>query len=226
MCHPQLHNDFNVTATHLKNMVNRMPELQTAPGRQVSAMGRGGGRVRGTVRGGRDCHGGLDGRGGREFDSGRGHGGRGNDRGRRGGRIPSSTTFRPENCPDQDAVDCMKPNIEHRHVTGDRIFVDDVTYNKQMNDTERHAVFQIRADLKAHKNPLGGNTRKSTSEVAALQHSVWELSACVDNFPDNRSEDDRGRGQYPDKTDSRFNKNQPGLVRQSYSEKKQKGLGD
>ena len=29
-----------------------------------------------------------------------------------------------------------------------------------------------------------------------------------------------------DKTDSRSNKNQPGIVRQSYSDKKQKGLGD
>ena len=27
MCHPQLYNDFNATATHLKYMVNRMPEL-------------------------------------------------------------------------------------------------------------------------------------------------------------------------------------------------------
>ena len=104
MCHPQLYNDFNATATHLKDMVNRSPELQTAPGRQVSAMGRGGGRGRGTGRGGRDGRGGRNGLGGRGFDSGRGHGGRGNDRGRRGDRIPSSTTFRPENCPDQDAV--------------------------------------------------------------------------------------------------------------------------
>ena len=80
--------------------------------------------------------------------------------------------------------------------------------------------------MKAHKNPLGGNTRKRTSEVAALQRSVRELSARVDNFPDNRSEDDRGRGQYPDKTDSRSNKNQTVLVCQSYSEKNQKGLGD
>ena len=28
MCHPQLYNDFNSTATHLKIMVNRSPELQ------------------------------------------------------------------------------------------------------------------------------------------------------------------------------------------------------
>ena len=120
----------------------------------------------------------------------------------------------------------MKPKIVHRHVTGDRIFVDDVTYNNKMNITENHDVLHIRADLKAHKNPLGGNTRKSTSEVAALQHSVWELSASVDNIPDNRSEDDRGRVQYPDETDSRSNNNQPGLVRQSYSDKKQKGIGN
>ena len=46
--------------------------------------------------------------------------------------------------------------------------------------------------------------------------------------PGNRTKDDhdRGRGQYPDETDICSNKNQPGLVRQSYSEKKQKGLGD
>ena len=82
-----------------------------------------------------------------------------------------------------------------------------------MSATERHAVFQIRADLNAHKNPLGGINRKRISEVAALQRSVRELSARVGNYPDNRTEDDRGHGQYPDKTDSRSNKNQPGLVR-------------
>ena len=95
-----------------------------------------------------------------------------------------------------------------------------------MNSTECHAMFQIRADLKADKSPLGGITRKRTSEVADLQRSVREISACVDNYPDNCSEDNHGRVQYPIETDSRSNKNQPGLVRQSYSEKKQKGLGD
>ena len=99
-------NDFNVTTTHLKDVVNRMPELHTAPGRQVSAMGRGEGRCRGTGRGRRD------GRGGRD---------------RRSDRTPNTHTFRPEKCPDQDAVDRVKPNIVHRHVTGDRIFVDDDT---------------------------------------------------------------------------------------------------
>ena len=73
MCHLQLCNDFNATATHLKYMVNRMPELQTAPGRQVSAMGRGGGRGRGTGRGGHDGCGGHEEHGGRGFDMGRGH---------------------------------------------------------------------------------------------------------------------------------------------------------
>ena len=77
-----------------------------------------------------------------------------------------------------------------------------------------------------HKNPLGGSTRKRTSEVAALQRSVRELSSNVGHYPADRTEDDRCRGQYPDKTDSYSNKNQPGLVCQSYSEKKQKGLGD
>ena len=61
MCQPQMYNDFNATVNHLKDVVNRMPELQTAPGPQVSDMGRGGGRGRGTGRGGR---------GGRGFDSG------------------------------------------------------------------------------------------------------------------------------------------------------------
>ena len=91
MCHPQLYNDFNATVNHLKDVVNRMPELQTAPGRQVSAMGRGGGRGRGTGRGGH---------GGRGFDSGHRCGGRGNDRGGRGDCVSISTTFSPENCPD------------------------------------------------------------------------------------------------------------------------------
>ena len=44
-----------------------------------------------------------------------------------------------------------------------------------MSSAERHAVFQIRADLKANKDPLGGASRKSNSEVAALQSSVREL---------------------------------------------------
>ena len=73
----------------------------------------------------------------------------------------------------------MKPNILHYHVTGDGIFVDDDTYNNQMNATERHTVFQIRSDMKALKDPLGRNTRKRTSEVAALQRSVHELSAVL-----------------------------------------------
>ena len=127
-----MYNDFNATATHLKDMVNHMSELQTALGRQVSAMGRGGGCGLGTGRGGRDGRGGRNGRGGRIFDRGRGHRGRGNDLGRRGYRIPTSTTFRPENCPDQDAVDRVKPKIVHRHVTGNRIFVDYFTYNNSV----------------------------------------------------------------------------------------------
>ena len=143
----------------------------------MSAMSRGGGRGCSTGRAGRD------GRGGRGFDSGCGNGGRDNDRGRRGDRIPSSTTSRPENCPDQDTVDRIKPNIVHRYVTGDRIFVDDRAYNKEMNATERHAVFQVRADMNAQKNPLGGITRKRTYELAALQCSMQELSARVGNYP-------------------------------------------
>ena len=97
-----------------------------------------------------------------------------------------------------------------------------------MDATECHTVYQIRVDLKANKDPLGKSGRKRTSEVAALQRTVQELSAHVGHYPDNRTENDnnRGQGQYPDETDSRSNKNQPGLVRQSYSDKKQKGLGD
>ena len=177
MCHSQLYNDLNATATHLKDVVNSMPELQTAPGRQVSAMGRGGGRGRGTVHGGRDGRIDRDGRGGREFDSGRGRGGRGNDRGRRGDRVSSSTTFIPGTRPDQDSFYRVKPNIVHRHVTSDRIFVDYDTYNNQMDATELHDVFQIKADLSANKYPLGRNTRKRTSEVAAMQRSVRALCA-------------------------------------------------
>ena len=118
MCQSQLYNDLNVTANHLKDVVNHMPELQIVPGRQVSAVGRGGGHGRGTGRGGHDGHG---------FDSGRGRGGRDSDRSRRGVRISSSTNFSPETCPHKDAVDRVKPNIVHRHVTSNRIFVDDHT---------------------------------------------------------------------------------------------------
>ena len=127
MCHPHLYNDFNATANHLKDVVNGMHELQTAPGRQESAMGRGGGRGRGTGRGGRDGsirHG---------FDSSHGHGGRGNYRGRRGDCVSSSTTFNHKTCPDQDAVDCVKPNIVHRHATGYRIFFYNHTYRNMMD---------------------------------------------------------------------------------------------
>ena len=97
-----------------------------------------------------------------------------------------------------------------------------------MGATERHAVYQIRVDLKVNKDPLGKSGSKRTSEVASLQRTVQELSAHVGHYPGNRTknDNDRGQGQYPDETDSRSNNNQPGLVHQSYSEKKQKGLGD
>ena len=97
-----------------------------------------------------------------------------------------------------------------------------------MNATERHAVYQIRVDLNNGKDPLSAMGHKRTSEVAALQRTVEELSACVGHYSDSRAEYDRDRdqGQYPDKTDSRSNKNQPGLVRQSYSDQKQKGCGN
>ena len=60
-----------------------------------------------------------------------------------------------------------------------------------MNATERHAVYQIRVDLKNNKDPLGTIGRKRTSEVAALQLTVEELSARVGHYSDNRSEYDR-----------------------------------
>ena len=95
-----------------------------------------------------------------------------------------------------------------------------------MNATERHAVYQIRVDLKNGKDPISAMGHKRTSEVASLQRTVEELSARVGHCSDSRTERDRDQGQYPDKTDSRSNKNQPGLVRQSYSDQKQKGYGN
>ena len=87
----------------------------------------------------------------------------------------------------------MKPIIVHRHVTGDRIFVDDNTYQNLMNATERHAVYQIRVGQKANKDPLSTVGRKRTSEVAALQRTVEELSGRVGHYPDNRAEYERDR---------------------------------
>ena len=55
LCNPKMHSDFNATAADIKDMVNRTPTLKNPPGRQVAAMGRGGGRGRGTDRGGRDA---------------------------------------------------------------------------------------------------------------------------------------------------------------------------
>ena len=118
-------------STPSQDMVNRTPQLKNPPVRQVSAMGRGRGRVRRTDRGGRD---GCAGRGGRRYDSGRGHGGRDNDRGRRGDcspnpHTPNTHTFSADKCPDQDAVDRAKPGIVGRYVTGNRISVGDQVYN-------------------------------------------------------------------------------------------------
>ena len=91
-----------------------------------------------------------------------------------------------------------------------------------MSAAERHAVYQIRVNLKANKDPLGKSGRKRTPDVAALQRTVEELSDRVGHYPGNCTEYDNncGQGQYPDETDSRSNKNQPILVRQSYSDKK------
>ena len=80
----------------------------------------------------------------------------------------------------------------------------DHVYNSDMNAAERHAVYQIRADLNANKDPLGKSGRKRTSEVADLQRTVEDLSVCVSHYPGNCTENynDRGQGQYPDETDS------------------------
>ena len=59
-----------------------------------------------------------------------------------------------------------------------------------MDATERHAVYQIRVDLKANKDPLGTLGRKRTSEVASLQRTVEELSDCVGHDPGNHTEND------------------------------------
>ena len=50
-------------------------------------------------------------------------------------------------------------------------------------------------DLKANKDPLGKSGRKRTSEVAALQRTVQELSAHIGHYPGNRTENDNDRGQ-------------------------------
>ena len=145
LCNQKMRHDFNATASHLKDTVNRTPQIKNPPGRQVSAMGRGGGCGRGTDRGGRDGRAGRDGRGGHGYESGCRHRGRGNDRGRRGDRTLSSHTFMHKRCPDQEAVDRAKPGIVSRYVTGDRIFVGDKEYNSEMTAAERHAVYQIKA---------------------------------------------------------------------------------
>ena len=74
----------------------------------------------------------------------------------------------------------------------------DHVYNSEMTASERHDVYQIRADLNANKDPLGKLGRKRTSEVAALQRTVEELSARGGHYPGNRTEydHDRGQGQY------------------------------
>ena len=66
----------------------------------------------------------------------------------------------------------MKSGTVHHHVISNRIFVDDNTYHNLMDATERHAVLQIRADLRANKDLLGRNDGKHTSDVSALQRSV------------------------------------------------------
>ena len=171
MCNPTLRGDINATAAHLKDMVYWSPEIHTPPGRQLSAMGNGRGRGCGTGRGGRDSRAGRDGRGGCGCDSGRGHGARVNDRGRRSDFIPSTTTSRPKNCPKQDAVDCAKPSIVNRYVTGNRIFVGDHVYNTEMNTTERHAVFHIRAVLML--------TRTLWVEQPGSTHLRWRLCSVL-----------------------------------------------
>ena len=101
-----MRNDFNATTAHVKYMVNRTPQINNLPGQQVSAMGRGGGRGRGTDCGGCD---GRAGRGGRRYDSGHGHKGRGNDRGRRGERFQTHTLSVPTNTLTKTPLTTLNP---------------------------------------------------------------------------------------------------------------------
>ena len=82
----------------------------------------------------------------------------------------------------------MKTIIVHRHVTGDRIFVDDNTYRNLMNATEHYAIYQIRVDLNANMDPLSTVGRKRTSEVAALQRTVEVISTVARVMADTSTE--------------------------------------
>ena len=75
------------------------------------------------------------------------------------------------------------------------MYLRDQVYNSEMTDSERHTVYQIRADLNSNKDPMEKLGRKRTSEVAALQRTVEELSACVGHYPGNCTEYDHGRVQ-------------------------------
>ena len=108
LCNQKTRHEFNATAAHVKDMVNRTPQINNPPGRQESAMGRGGGRGCGTDRSGRD---GRAGRGGSRYDSGRGHGGRGINQNRRSDSTPSAHTFRPEKCPVKKPLTALNPAL-------------------------------------------------------------------------------------------------------------------
>ena len=59
-----------------------------------------------------------------------------------------------------------------------------------MNNIDCHAVYQIRRDLKAENNPLEGNDRKRSSDIAALEQSIHEMNTCFDNLSSNQGDGD------------------------------------
>ena len=136
LCQPQLYNDFNATANHLKDCFNPMSELQ-ASGRQLSAVG---GR-------GRGCNG-----HGYGNDRGCRRGGRGRDR-RAHNPNPTKVTHNADLLPDQAAVDNVKASIAHKYIIRNKIFVNKGMH-REMSKPERHAVFQIRDALDRGKTRL------------------------------------------------------------------------
>ena len=98
----------------------------------------------------------------------------------------------------------------------------------QVRSTTKAFLFLLRVRLANKYRLILVGEAVSFVRVLATATVVVVLSAHVGHYPNHRTEDDRdcGSGQYPDETDSRSNNNQPGLVRQSYSDKKHKGFGD
>ena len=89
-------------------------------------------------------------------------------------------------------------------------------------------LFLVRVVLANQSRLILVGASVSFVRVLALATVVVIFSTVARVMSDTSTEYDKyqGQGQYPEETDSRYNNNQPGLVRQSYSDKKQKGLGD